>query len=484
MKSQTILTLGLLLSSILAYSCIALQLNVNGTTYTVSGTVDLKGQTITLPKDGVLVFKGKGCLKNGKLIGNNTRIEGSGRGYFENITIDGVWNVAKIRSTFLKDARRVDALKALFALCYEQVENTIVLEKGDYWVTASKDYKYALSLPSHTKLQNNGTIHICPNNLISYAIMATCGDDIEIYGGRYVGERVQHLGTTGEWGHGIRVTGGSNNVVVKNVHVVDCWGDGIAVEGDEVNTHVLIEDFEIFNCRRQGISVIFAKDCTIRNGKISKIHGTEPYLGIDIEPNKNGYCEDVTVDNVHIDSEKGIGVFTALNEYQTRNVTIKNCKVKTTGYATFWASRCDGLVLQDNEFTTTVSGKQHVVVINSGVRNCTIEGNNLNHLAVDNSHYCVFSSGENVRIANNVLTSETGVGFYTAHAVIEDNVVNVPQLMSGAINANDNIFRHNTIAGGISCNATGNQFISNEIKGELIVKAQYCVVSNNKVRIR
>ena len=483
MKPQTLQTIGLLLLSFLSYSCVASRLNVNGTTFTVNGMVDLKGHTITLPKDGVLVFNGKGCLKNGTLIGNNTRIEGSGKGYFEKVKIKGDWNVAEIRSSFFKDARRIDVLKDLFSLCSELIENTILLEKGDYWVTASKDIKYALSIPSHTKLQNNGTIRICPNNLISYAIVAICGDDIVIDGGNYVGEREQHQGNTGEWGHGIRVTDGSSNVVVKNVRVADCWGDGIAVEGNEVNSHVLIEDFEIFNCRRQGISVIFAKDCFIRNGEISQIHGTEPHLGIDIEPNSNGYCEDVTVENVRIDSEKGIGVFTALKEYQTRNVTIKNCKVNTTGYAPFWASRCDGLVLQDNEFTTTVSGKQHVIVINSGVRNCTIERNNLKHLAMDNSHYCVFSSGDNVRIVNNVLTSGTGVGFYTDHAVIEENVVNVPQLMTGASNANDNIFRCNTIVGGISCNATGNQFISNEVKGEVKVKAQNCIVRNN-IRIK
>lgn len=46
-----------------------------GGVYQISSTIDLKGQTVVLPKDGVLQFK-KGKIKNGRIVFNNTRIEG------------------------------------------------------------------------------------------------------------------------------------------------------------------------------------------------------------------------------------------------------------------------------------------------------------------------------------------------------------------------------------------------------------------------
>ena len=33
--------------------------------------------------------------------------------------------------------------------------------------------------------------------------------DVEISGGRIIGERDAHLGTTGEWGHGVMIRGAS-----------------------------------------------------------------------------------------------------------------------------------------------------------------------------------------------------------------------------------------------------------------------------------
>lgn len=46
-----------------------------GGVYQISSAINLKGQTVVLPKDGVLQFK-KGKIKNGRIVFNNTRIEG------------------------------------------------------------------------------------------------------------------------------------------------------------------------------------------------------------------------------------------------------------------------------------------------------------------------------------------------------------------------------------------------------------------------
>lgn len=470
--------LGILL--LILNSCSTVRSGFNGNDYVVNKKIDLRGETLILPQGGVLRFGKNGCLVNGTIKGNNTRIEGAKKGIFEGVRITGEWQVKKICSDYFRDCHKDDVLKEVFALSSANFTNEIIIRLGNYWVTATADNKFALMLPSNTTLKNEGIIRMRGNNLISYAVLATSGQKVKIEGGTYYGERNLHSGTTGEWGHGIRITEGASNVVVKNVRVLDCWGDGIAVDGNKVNINVLIENFDITNCRRQGISVIYAKDCVIRNGIITNIQGTEPHLAIDIEPNSNGFCENVTIENVSIDSEKGIGVFTALKEFQTRHVTIKNCKVRTTGYAPFYASRCDGLILTGNEFTTTVAGQNHVIVINTAVKNCIIEGNIIKHLSNDKQHYCIFSSGENVKITGNDIYSEAGVAFYTSNAVVENNHVNVPQLMIRVNNANGNIFRKNTILGGIQSIAPDNHFIENEVAGEVSVKGPRNIYKGNK----
>ena len=463
-------------------SCSTVRSGLSGKDYVVNEVVDLKGETLVLPDGGTIRLSKKGRVVNGTVEGHNTRIIGARKGIFEQIHITGKWHVEEIRSDYFKDIHKDNVLKEMFALASGDFSNRMYISSGEYWVTATSDNKFALIIPSNTTLRNEGVIRMRGNNLISYAVVATSGHNVRIEGGIYYGERNQHKGTAGEWGHGIRITEGASNVTVSGVSVLDCWGDGIAVDGNVVNNNVLIENFNISNCRRQGISVIFAKDCVIRNGVITNIQGTEPHLGIDIEPNSNGYCESIKVENVKIESEKGIGVFTALKEYQTRDVIIKNCKVTTTGYAPFYASRCDGLVLLKNEFSTTATGQNHVIVINTAVKNCVIERNKIEHLSNDKRHYCVYSSGENVKIKGNDIFSETGVAFYTSNAVVEDNNVNVPQLMIRVDNASGNVFRRNTIFGGIQSIAPDNHFIENKVKGEVSVKGKRNIYKDNKVK--
>lgn len=414
-------------------------------------------------------------------MGNNTRIEGNVKGAFDNIHIEGEWNVSKISSILFKNISDDDVLKELFALCSDKIHNTIILENKEYWVTATDSDRFALTLRSNTELRNNGTIRIRPNNLISYAIIATSGHDITIKGGSYIGEREQHKGNTGEWGHGIRVTNGSNNVTISDVIICDCWGDGIAVDGNIVNTNVIINGFKVDNCRRQGVSVIFADNCIISNGAITNIQGTEPHLGIDIEPNANGYCHNITIDNVTIESEKGLGVFTATKNFQVNDVTIKDCKINASGYSSIYAARCDGLIIKNNYLSCSASGNNPVILINSGVRKCQLLSNTINYDGDDNSNCCVFNSGENTLIQNNSISSSSGVAFYTSEALISKNSISSTEVMTSANNATGNSFRNNKVLGNLTCTAGGNVFENNEFNGNIRLNGHDCAFSDNEV---
>ena len=462
-------------------SCSTSRNYVSSSTYEVDKVLDLKGDTLFLPQYATLVFKGNGCLKNGIIVGRETKIKSSSTHFFEHVQIKGEWIVPEIKSEFFKDIDNDDVLKEVFALASDRIKNVIRLERREYWVSVNETGKKALTLKSNTKLINNGTIKLRPNSLISYAIIEVRGSNIVVIGGQYVGDKDMHRGVLGEWGHGIQVTGGSCRVLINNVYVRDCWGDGIAVDGNKVNTNVIINGFKVDNCRRQGISVIFADNCIISNGSITNIQGTEPHLGIDIEPNANGYCHNITIDNVTIESEKGLGVFTATKDFQVNDVIIKDCKINASGYSSIYAARCDGLIIKNNYLSCSASGNNPVISINRGVRKCQLLSNTINYNGDDNSNCCVFNSGEFTLIQDNSISSSSGVAFYTSDALISKNTISSTEVLTSANNATGNSFRNNKVLGNLTCTAGGNVFENNVFKGNIRLNGYDCVFSDNEV---
>lgn len=102
-----------------------------------------------------------------------------------------------------------------------------------------------------------------------------------------VGDRKIHKSNAGEWGMGIFIRG-SENINIFNPIISNCWGDGIYI-GKGIKHS---EDIKIFrqlldNNRRNGISIVSAKNVLIQSPVISNTNGTLPASGIDIEPNNN-----------------------------------------------------------------------------------------------------------------------------------------------------------------------------------------------------
>jgi len=103
---------------------------------------------------------------------------------------------------------------------------------------------------------------------------------------------------------------GSDNVVIRDFTINNFATDGIQLTGDTTGsgpcTNVLIENCRVNNCRRNGMSIISATDCTVIGGSYNGANGAlgGPWAGIDIEPNPNGFLENVNL----------IGVSTANND--------------------------------------------------------------------------------------------------------------------------------------------------------------------------
>lgn len=129
------------------------------------------------------------------------------------------------------------------------------------------------------------------NNLENYRVFR-CVELTNVYISDLAihGDKMDHIGTSGEWGMCISLEG-SMNVNIERCYLHDGWGDGVYIGsyGDTYKRcdYVNIRDCHIVGNRRNGISVINVSGLIIDGCLISTTKDTEPGAGIDFEPNNN-----------------------------------------------------------------------------------------------------------------------------------------------------------------------------------------------------
>jgi hypothetical protein len=137
-------------------------------------------------------------------------------------------------------------------------------------------------------------------------------DNVTMINPYIIGDKDTHLGTTGEWGHGINIEH-SSNIKIINPRIENCWGDGIYIGvafGNVVSRqteNILIEKPYISGVRRNGISVSSGKNINIVAPIIKNlINGIAPMAGIDIEPEGTGttnpVLENISIENPYTES--------------------------------------------------------------------------------------------------------------------------------------------------------------------------------------
>lgn len=119
-------------------------------------------------------------------------------------------------------------------------------------------------------------------------------ENVSIIGGTIEGDRDTHTGTTGEKGHGIRITAGKN-IRISDVTIKKTWGDGIYMGGASPTMceDVFIDNCVIDNARRNGLSITGVKRCIVSHTVFKNIVGTNPNSGVDIEPNVSETATDI-----------------------------------------------------------------------------------------------------------------------------------------------------------------------------------------------
>ncbi len=126
------------------------------------------------------------------------------------------------------------------------------------------------------------------------------------------GDRNGHLGNDGQWGAGIGIFS-SQNIIIENAKISNCWGDGINIGQDQklqiVPKNIEIRGATLTNNRRNGISVGCVEGLKILSSYIAYSNGQTPESGIDLEPNNaSEVIKDVLISNVTTEGNKGAGI--------------------------------------------------------------------------------------------------------------------------------------------------------------------------------
>lgn len=224
-------------------------------------------------------------------------------------------------------------------------------------IICRKDAVYAISVDSNgikgitcgnnTIIDLNGsTIQVLnPENLSTYYIVSidNC-TNVLVQNGTILGERSTHSGTAGEHGHGISL-GTSKDVVLENLTIKDCWGDGIYVGGvSDPSEDVIIDKIICDNNRRNGLSIVNCKNAKITNSEFNNTNGVNPQFGIDCESNSaSDYLEGIIINNCSF-KDNAVGSIEIFAHKPGSNFIINN----------IFANKYNYFSLRDSEMTLVV----------------------------------------------------------------------------------------------------------------------------------
>ncbi|KAF1715226.1 hypothetical protein CSC74_14265 [Pseudoxanthomonas yeongjuensis] len=262
--------------------------------------------------------------------------------------------------------RAIDALPAS--------GGTITVPAGTYLINALTSIK--LRSYMHLKLSADAKLVAKPNSAERYNIVyVNKVRDVEISGGRIVGERDGHGGSAGEWGHGIYVRG-SSNVTVRDIHISKCWGDGLVIAGATMwqaapipSSNVLVANIVSTGSRRQGLSVGFVRDVKVYDSEFSNSNGATPQCGIDIEPENGNTAYKVLFENCLV---RGNARYGMLLYKGSQGVTVRRCTVENNGSCGIVTANAVATYIAQN---TIRNNSATGLFIQDGTRNCQVSSN-------------------------------------------------------------------------------------------------------------
>lgn len=223
---------------------------------------------------------------------------------------------------------------------------TVFVPDGTYMVNA--ETTVALNSHNHLILSENATIKAITNSSTTYYVLSISNiSDVIVEGGTISGDKTTHTGETGEWGHCIRIVNGASNVIIRDIKLIDAWGDGLYVNNaSDVRTENVIVD----NARRNGYSIISATNFHSLNDTIKNVIGTAPQAGVDIEPNEaTDVLQNIVFENTVIKDCKssGFNIYLMSATAETPKYTIDVNDLHIIGSST---TTTDGIKIDKNQY--------------------------------------------------------------------------------------------------------------------------------------
>lgn len=203
-----------------------------------------------------------------------------------------------------KPDETTDALNAAIAALAGEGCGTVKLPAGTYAIgkKLSDAYTGGVKLKSGMTLamDDAAVLKLRQTDTWAYCVIEISGQhDVRVTGGSIVGDRDDHVfKEPGEEGHCICVQDESERVAIDRVRLSKAIGDGVLIvaqgEAGSSCKDVSITNSELFDNRRQGVSIVGGMRVLIANNEIHHIQGTAPQFGVDIESLKY-LSRDITI---------------------------------------------------------------------------------------------------------------------------------------------------------------------------------------------
>ncbi len=232
-------------------------------------------------------------------------------------------------------------------------------------------------------LDSGAVLAAISNSADNYTILRISGvSDVNVVGGTLLGERAAHLGTTGEQGVGLRITGQAQRIAIAGVTAKECWGDGFMIaDASSVSLCSITADHN----RRQGLSITGGSGIIVKHATFTRSQGTIPEDGLDIEPNSGQTVDNVLVtgclfaDNAGDGIEVGVPGATTGSAFITR-VTIEGCTLRGNGVGTLHTGPRSGIEMSNTrghtlQSNTIQDNAGYGIYLRNGVTGTTVTGN-------------------------------------------------------------------------------------------------------------
>ena len=190
---------------------------------------------------------------------------------------------------------------------------------------------------------NYAKVKIIANERQNYNIFTLENvDNVILKNGYIEGDVSTHTGDSGEWGYGVSLRI-AKNVVLDNLHITKCWGDGINLNNDgeagDFNENVIISNCICDDNRRQGMSIENANHLIVEDSKFintgTTAH-TNPTAGVDVEPAYDT-AKNITFTNCEFNNNYNAGLL--LDGDNIDNVIV-DCCTFNNNISTLWTKCC------------------------------------------------------------------------------------------------------------------------------------------------